>query len=163
MNYPQRRAILVPNHKLSRLDQPRCIMIGFSDPPFDIRLLIWLFIIAENEEEVCLCWPGDAPEYPGEQPLEHPPVLPLTVDTACPLGMHICRESRVVALNPSMGGVRLRASHVARCMTPFRCFRPELDVLYLDQESVFHLELLRAPLSHAAPLYKAWGTRTSPF
>lgn len=30
-------------------------------------------------------------------------------------------------------------------MTPFRCFRPELDVLYLDQESIFHLNLLHDP------------------
>lgn len=59
--------------------------------------------------------------------------------------------------HPSQSGVRLRASHVAGCMTPFRRFRPELDVLYLGQESVFRLELLRAPLRTQLPFTKRGG------
>lgn len=129
-------------------------MAGFSDLPAEIRLLIWSLIIPNVKEEVCLLWPGHSPGRvgEGESPFVQLPVLPLTVDTGFPLAMHICRESRAVALDPKVGGVRLRASHVARCMTPFRCFRPELDVLYLDQESIFHLHLLYDPVhSHMPP------------
>ncbi|KAJ4158471.1 uncharacterized protein LMH87_008995 [Akanthomyces muscarius] len=129
-------------------------MAGFSDLPIEVRLTIWLLIIPDDEEGVCLIWPGHSPGSVGEgqPPLAYLPVLPLTVDTGFPLAMHICRESRAVALNPKAGGVRLRASHVARCMTPFRCFRPELDVLYLDQESIFHLDLLSEPGRSHLPL-----------
>ena len=135
-------------------------MAGFSDLPVEIRLTIWLLIIPDDEEEVCLIWPGHSRGSVGEgqPPLAYLPVLPLTVDTCFPLAMHICRESRTVALDPKAGGVRLRASHVARCMAPFRCFRPEFDVLYLDQESIFHLDLLSEQGRSHLPLAGPPGT-----
>lgn len=77
-------------------------MAGFSDLPVEIRLTIWLLIIPDDEEEVCLLWPGHSPGSVGwgQPPLAYLPVLPLTVDTGFPLAMHICRESRAVALDP---------------------------------------------------------------
>lgn len=118
----------------------------FGDLPYELRLQIWVLTIPEDEEEVCLCWPGDLPGYTALLgPLNDIPVLPLTVDTGFPVAMHICRESRAIAQNTRLSGTRFRPSHVARCMTPFRRFRPELDVLYLDQDSVWHLNLFTAP------------------
>lgn len=125
----------------------------FGDLPPEIRLRIWLLTIPDDEEEVCICWPnGPSTSFEEDaqfQPFDDLPVLPLTVDTAFPAAMHVCRESRALVQNTKLSGVRFRASYVARCMTPFRCFRPELDVLYVDNESVRHLMLLVDPKSAA--------------
>lgn len=115
--------------------------------PPEIRQQIWLLTIPDDQEEVCLCWPGD---FPAESHLEielyeNLPVLPLTVDAAFPVAMHVCREARAMVTDSKLSNARFRTSHVAKCMTPFRCFRPELDVLYLGHDSARLLRLFADP------------------
>ncbi|KAK3175691.1 hypothetical protein K4F52_010046 [Lecanicillium sp. MT-2017a] len=118
----------------------------FSSLPAEIRLKIWLATIPDDQEEVCLCWPGDAPgQVVEDDPLSELPVLPLTVDTGFPAAMHVCRESRALIQDSRLSGVWFRASYLARCMAPFRRFNPDLDELYLSHDSIHHLDLFSAP------------------
>lgn len=118
----------------------------FSSLPTEIRLKIWLATIPDDEEEVCLCWPGDVPNQRAEDdPLSELPVLPLTVDTGFPVAMHVCREPRALIQDSRLSGVRFRASYLARCMTPFRRFNPDIDVMFLSHDSIYHLLLLTDP------------------
>lgn len=115
----------------------------FSRLPREIREAIWQHTI-HHESEVCLCWPSNTvrgyPEFREANTLNHFPQLPLTVDTAYPVAMHVCRESRAVMQRPN-SSIRFRASQAAGCPTPFREYLPELDVLYLsaDSASVLHI------------------------
>ncbi len=118
----------------------------FPSLPTELRRSIWLEAVPDDEEEVCLPWPGDVPAHVVEDdPLSELPVLPLTVDTAFPVTMHVCRESRALTQDSRLSSVRFRASRLARCMTPFRRFRPDKDVLYLSHDSVYHLLLFTSP------------------
>lgn len=114
----------------------------FPHLPPEIRLSIWLFAVPADVSEVCLPWPSAAPlsTERGAQPADFLPVLPLTVDTGFPAAMHACREARAVLRDTRRSGVRFRASRLAHCMVPFRVFRPDLDVLYLDLNSYLHLD-----------------------
>lgn len=112
--------------------------------PAKIRHRIWLFTIPEDEEEVCLTWPGCSdvahpPDPPDPDALYDVPTMPLTVDTGFPRAMHVCRDSRRLVQDSKVSGVLFRTSHVAGCMTPFRHFRPDLDILYLDEGAIRHL------------------------
>ena len=118
----------------------------FSSLPTEVRLKIWLETISDDEEEVCLCWPGDVPAHVVEdEPLGELPVLPLTVDTGFPVAMHVCRESRALIRDSRLSGVRFRSSYLARCLTPFRRFNPDIDILYLSHDSIYHLMLFTDP------------------
>jgi hypothetical protein len=118
----------------------------FSSLPTEVRLKIWLETIPDDEEEVCLCWPGDVPaQMIEDDPFSELPVLPLTVDTGFPVAMHVCRESRALIQDPRLSGVRFRSSYLARCMTPFRRFKPDIDILYLSHDSIYHLMLFTDP------------------
>ncbi|CEJ87052.1 hypothetical protein VHEMI04287 [[Torrubiella] hemipterigena] len=107
----------------------------FSRFPREIREAIWQHTVY-YESEVCLCWPSNTcrgyPEGAGANSLNHSPQLPLTVDTAYPVAMHVCHESRVTVQRPS-SGIRFRASQAAGCPTPFRRYLPELDILYFSE------------------------------
>ncbi|OAA59253.1 hypothetical protein ISF_06188 [Cordyceps fumosorosea ARSEF 2679] len=55
--------------------------------------------------------------------------------------MHVCREARYAVQDR----VRFRASHAAGCPTPFRCFWPELDVVYLGSQGIYLMHLFVWP------------------
>lgn len=117
----------------------------FNTLPSEIRQAIWQFTIQDDEPEVCLCWPT-MPSRPLESLADSVPQLPLTVDTAFPVAMHICRESRAVIQSPR-SGIRFRASEAAGCRVPFRLYRADLDALYLSAQWM-HLFLLYRHLAH---------------
>lgn len=106
---------------------------NFNNLPTEIRQWIWQLTI-DIEPEVCLPWPlNTCIGYSETEPRDYFPQLPLTVDTAFPVAMHVCRDSRVAILHPK-SGMRFRASKAAGCPTPFREYIPEYDTLYLSQE-----------------------------
>ncbi|CEJ93465.1 hypothetical protein VHEMI09051 [[Torrubiella] hemipterigena] len=117
----------------------------FNTLPSEIRQAIWQFTIQDDEPEVCLCWPT-MPSGFLDSLADSVPQLPLTVDTAFPVAMHICRESRAVMQSPR-SGIRFRASEVAGCRVPFRLYRADLDALYLSAQWM-HLFLLDMHLAH---------------
>ncbi|KAJ3474030.1 hypothetical protein NLG97_g10024 [Lecanicillium saksenae] len=109
----------------------------FSQLPTEIRFKIWLEAIPDDEPEVCLTWPGDLPAHVVEEdPLSELPVLLLTVDMGFPAIMHVCRESRALTQDSILSGLRFRPSRLARCLTPFRCFNPDLDFLPRAHEAL---------------------------
>ena len=61
------------------------------------------------------------------------------VDTLYPALMHICRQSRAIALKPGSSEIRFCYSKHARCHIPFRPFNPHIDVLFLPAG---HLQLM---------------------
>ncbi|KAI5865181.1 hypothetical protein GGS23DRAFT_413132 [Durotheca rogersii] len=102
----------------------------------ELRDIIWAYALPDDTPEVCIPWPleefpassrenddGGGFAAPWPEPLD-----PLLVDTGFPALMHTCRESRAVA----EARTRLRWSPLARCATPFRAYRPDLDELYMS-------------------------------
>lgn len=68
---------------------------NFSNLPFEIRQSIWLFILPVDTPEVCLMWPVNLYQrYEG--PESALPSEPFVVDTAFPVLIHVCRESRAI-------------------------------------------------------------------
>ncbi|KAM3434935.1 hypothetical protein NHJ13734_005793 [Beauveria thailandica] len=119
----------------------------FPHLPIEIRLRIWLFSVPDDEAEICLPWPGSVPNslYAYTNPLYTLPCQPLTVDVVFPVAMHVCREGRSVVQDSQRSGVFFRASQAAGCPTPFRHFRPELDVLYLGDQGIFFMDMFVWP------------------
>ncbi|KAJ3477083.1 hypothetical protein NLG97_g8936 [Lecanicillium saksenae] len=108
--------------------------MGSSSLPKEIREAIWLLSIPEEEPEVCLLWPVVLHErYEGQRGVQA--TQPLLVDTAWPVAMHVCSDSRSVMHNQKLSGLLFRDSSSAGCLVPYRAFRPELDTLYWGGES----------------------------
>ncbi|KAI1872386.1 uncharacterized protein JN550_004105 [Neoarthrinium moseri] len=84
--------------------------------PCELRAMIWNRVEQEDIQEVCILLADHD---------QRRVLAPLTVDTAFPVLMHVCRESRASAA----ARTRFRFSPAARIRTPFRRFRPELDIL----------------------------------
>lgn len=120
---------------------------GFSKLPVEVRLKIWLHSVPDDETEVCLPWPFNVPNtaHTGGDPLYELPCQPLTVDVAFPVAMHVCREARSAIQDSRRSGVRFRMSEEAGCPAPFRCFRPELDILYLSHEGIWFMDMFLWP------------------
>ncbi|KAI4861023.1 hypothetical protein F4820DRAFT_83534 [Hypoxylon rubiginosum] len=105
---------------------------NFNDLPTELRYMIWRFALPDDIPEVCIPWPLE------EEPVRWDPeressrrsrfLEPFLVDTDFPIHMHVCRESRELA----MSSTHLRYSPIAGCPVPFRAFRPELDILYVS-------------------------------
>lgn len=89
--------------------------------------MIWGYSFPEDEPEVCIGWPTYIWGY---QKLQEP----YLVDTAFPVLMHICRETRQFVLSPPAQyahlAPRFRFSKEADCKVPYRHFRPEFDTIY---------------------------------
>ncbi|CEJ93472.1 hypothetical protein VHEMI09058 [[Torrubiella] hemipterigena] len=113
---------------------------AFSSLPREIRLAIWKLTV-QYEPEVCLCWPMNTSlGYHTDEFRNGYPQLPLTVDTAFPMAMHICQESRAVVQHGD-SGIRFRASEAAGCPVPFRLYIPDYDTIYISYESAPLLKL----------------------
>ncbi|KAI1379593.1 hypothetical protein F4677DRAFT_337507 [Hypoxylon crocopeplum] len=109
----------------------------FSSLPEHVRARIWKFSLPEDTPEVCIPWPleEDPARFAFGQVLVNPPAVawtkllePLLVDTPFPVAMHVSRESRHTA----KCNTRFRYSLVAGCPVPFRAFRPDFDILYIN-------------------------------
>ncbi|KAI6084440.1 hypothetical protein F4821DRAFT_170665 [Hypoxylon rubiginosum] len=103
---------------------------NLNELPTELRYMVWHFALPDDISEVCIPWPLE--EVPKRwRPRDDPPrstfLEPFLVDTGFPVLMHVCRESREVAISLT----RFRYSPIAGCPVPFRAFRPELDVLYV--------------------------------
>ncbi|KXX78315.1 hypothetical protein MMYC01_206234 [Madurella mycetomatis] len=61
----------------------------------------------------------------------------MTVETAFPALMHVCRESRDFVLKHSR--LSFRSSRKARCEEPFRLFRSDLDTVFWNQDLLPYL------------------------
>lgn len=107
----------------------------FIDLPLEIRQSIWLFSLPADEPEVCLVWPVKLRRFYDDYETR-PPAQPFVVDTGFPVAMHVCRESRAIARNQVLSGLRFRSSTAAGCPVPFRAFRPELDTMYWGSENI---------------------------
>lgn len=96
--------------------------------PVEIRSMIWVHSLPEDVPEVCIGWPT---YLHGNQQLQEP----YLVDTAFPVLMHICRETREFVLLPptqySHFAPRFRFSKEAGCRVPYRHFCPKLDTFYI--------------------------------
>ncbi|OAQ61399.1 hypothetical protein VFPPC_14563 [Pochonia chlamydosporia 170] len=111
---------------------------NFGALPLEIRQSIWLFSLPMPEPEVCLMWPVNLYQrYEG--PESTMPSEPYVVDTAFPVLMHVCRESRAMVQNSTLSGVLFRSSTLAGCAVPFRYFDPELDTMYWGSENIIEL------------------------
>ncbi|KAF9885247.1 hypothetical protein FE257_000607 [Aspergillus nanangensis] len=104
--------------------------------PFEIRSMIWGYSLPQDVPEVCIGWPT---YLKGDQQLQEP----YLVDTAFPVLMHICRETRQFVLSPppksSHFAPRFRFSKEAGCKVPYRHFRPELDKFYITNGQYDHM------------------------
>ncbi|KAI2464549.1 hypothetical protein F4781DRAFT_67023 [Annulohypoxylon bovei var. microspora] len=101
--------------------------MSFNDLPFELRSIVWEYALPDDTQEVCIPWP--LPEETPQRQFENRPIKflePFLVDTAFPVLMHVCHESRESAISRT----RFRYSPVAGCPVPFRDFRPELDIMY---------------------------------
>ncbi|KAJ6788839.1 hypothetical protein PWT90_05942 [Aphanocladium album] len=108
--------------------------MSFSKLPLEIRQMIWLLSMPDDEPEVCLLWPVVLHErYEGHFAVRA--TQPLLVDVGWPVAMHVCRESRATMHDQPLSGLLLRTSPAAGCPVPYRAFRPELDTLYWGGES----------------------------
>ncbi|KAK6214394.1 hypothetical protein LQW54_004443 [Pestalotiopsis sp. IQ-011] len=109
----------------------------FMQLPCELRAMIWDDSMPEDVSEVCILPPEgeetgrhiepDDEEDDDDDDEMCCPGQSFTVDTAFPVLMHICHESRAHALRHA----RLRFSPAAGVGVPFRAFRPDLDVLYI--------------------------------
>ncbi|KAI0900127.1 hypothetical protein F4806DRAFT_455079 [Annulohypoxylon nitens] len=107
--------------------------MSFHDLPYELRIIIWELSLPEDTQEVCIPWPmqeEEATEIPLPGLISRRKFLePFLVDTAFPVLMHICHESREFAKSR----LRFRHSLVAGCPVPFRAFDPELDIMYYSR------------------------------
>ncbi|KEY68836.1 hypothetical protein S7711_11503 [Stachybotrys chartarum IBT 7711] len=129
--------------------------------PAETRLMIWGLSLPEDVPEVCIGWPT---YLWGSQQLQEP----YLVDTAFPVLMHICHETRQFVLSPpsrySQFVPRFRFSKEAGCKVPYRHFRPELDIFYITNWQysnvlkihAFNHETIRQSI-HLAVEMALWG------
>ncbi|KAJ4153504.1 hypothetical protein LMH87_009988 [Akanthomyces muscarius] len=108
--------------------------VDLGKSPIEVRHMIWLSSITDDEPEVCLLWPVVLHERHGLDALKF--TQPLLVDTGFPVAMHVCRESRAVLRNEKLSGLRFRPSSAAGCPVPYREFQPALDTLYWGGENL---------------------------
>lgn len=101
---------------------------NITNIPLEIKLQIWKYALPDHVPEVCILWPL---MLMWEEE-ERGPWLPLLVDTAFPVLMHVCREMRHFVLSQE-SQVDFRESSSAGCAVPYRRYRPELDTLYLGK------------------------------
>ncbi|KAK8110770.1 uncharacterized protein PG998_007227 [Apiospora kogelbergensis] len=90
---------------------------SFNELPTELRLAIWTFALPDE----------DAPEllfYGGPEDQQGP----IMVNTGYPVLMHVCAESRAVALRETY----LEYSRNAGMKIPRRRYRPDLDVQYIN-------------------------------
>jgi len=121
---------LIPHPTVSERHPHLVDTMSFSGLPLELKQEIWQLALsaAAAEPEVCLLWPvyqTDFDQIP----------IPLVVDTAFPVLMHVCREWRSHVLSwsrrPSFESpVRFRFSRQAGCQVPYRLFRGSTDALY---------------------------------
>lgn len=105
--------------------------------PLELRQAIWKFSLPTDDDyvpEVCIAWPlyvGGARQIERKRGFAagQEPTRPFVVDVDFPVAMHVCHESRAF-LQSKHSGMRFRESPAARCMVPFRRFRPELDIMH---------------------------------
>ncbi|KAJ4304092.1 hypothetical protein N0V88_001702 [Collariella sp. IMI 366227] len=95
--------------------------------PLELRLLIWdLCPPPSDEPEVLIIRKEHADDEGTLLPLRS-----LMVDTAFPVLIHVCHESRVFSLRHST--MRFRFCPEAGCKVPCRPFRFDLDTLYCGE------------------------------
>ncbi|KAI0152166.1 hypothetical protein F4776DRAFT_14960 [Hypoxylon sp. NC0597] len=104
----------------------------FNDLPLELRRIIWKLALPDDTPEVCIPWPlNEEPSVwcyeDGVLVTDTKHIEPFLVDTCFPVLMHVCRESREVAVRH----LRFRYSPVAGCPVPFREFRPDLDIMHV--------------------------------
>lgn len=119
--------------------------MSFTKLPLEIKSLIWGLSLPEDKPEVCILWPLYL-EYP-EEPQE-----PYLVDGSFPVLMHLCRESRQFVLLPPARyrdlAPKFRYSPQADCRVPYRHFRPDLDLLYVNCYN-YEMVIEEAATNHA--------------
>ncbi|KAI1416987.1 hypothetical protein F5Y13DRAFT_153514 [Hypoxylon sp. FL1857] len=105
----------------------------FNDLPLELRRIIWKLALPDDNPEICIPWPLN--EQPSSWGYEDGVsttytkfIEPFLVDTCFPVLMHVCRESREVAISQ----LRFRYSTIAGCPVPFRAFRPDLDIMHIS-------------------------------
>ncbi len=108
--------------------------MAFYKLPIEIRHMIWLLSIPDDEPEVCLLWPVVLHERHGPNALQF--TQPLLVDTGFPVALHVCHESRALLQTEALSGLHFRASSAAGCPVPYREFQPALDTLYWGGENM---------------------------
>ncbi|KAI1460340.1 hypothetical protein F4805DRAFT_390921 [Annulohypoxylon moriforme] len=106
----------------------------FHDLPYELRVIIWEYALPEDTQEVCIPWPLQEEAASEEEVATRwtqPRIClrPFLVDTAFPVLMHVCHESREYAKSRT----RFRYSLVAGCPVPFRTFKPDLDIMYYSR------------------------------
>ncbi|KAI0484518.1 hypothetical protein GGR56DRAFT_28374 [Xylariaceae sp. FL0804] len=104
---------------------------NFSALPPELRHIIWAFALPPDVPELHVLQvhkirPTTASPSASGMDMDEP-CVPL-VHTAYPVLMHVCHESRRIAVSQT----DLRQSPEARCLVPVRRFRPDLDVLYVS-------------------------------
>jgi hypothetical protein len=104
----------------------------FGALPLELRQMIWHLALPDDEPEVFVIQAAHI-----DQKVQSAPPEPKTVDTAFPVLMHTCHESRAYVQNHS--GIRFHFSAEADCEVPYRPFRPELDTVFWDEDRVYHL------------------------
>lgn len=135
----------------------------FPTLPAEIRNYIWRCSVPDDEPEECLVWPANMYiRFESSCPIRYDHAF--VVDTAFPVALHVCRESRAAVLtNPRL---RFRESPAACCRVPFRAIRPEFDTMYWGAEN---LETCAA-VQHEIPVMEdvqtlavkvQWGFRLS--
>ncbi|KAI0841228.1 hypothetical protein F5Y06DRAFT_215834 [Hypoxylon sp. FL0890] len=105
----------------------------FNDLPLELRRIIWKLALPDDNPEICIPWPLN--EKPSDWGYENGVFVtnttflePFLVDTCFPVLMHVCRESRELAVSQ----LRFRYSPIAGCPVPFRAFRPDLDIMHIS-------------------------------
>lgn len=142
-------------------DASRTECSGLIQLPYELRIMVWNLTMPEDVAEVCILSPRHW--HRDGRPVEDA-CLRLVVDTGFPVAMHVCRESRALAMRQTQfrenGGMPLSGSgggqgggdggggDRAPLMTPFRPFRPDLDILYMHHflyAAVLRRNLIRVP------------------
>ncbi|KAI1141897.1 hypothetical protein F5Y05DRAFT_409047 [Hypoxylon sp. FL0543] len=105
----------------------------FNDLPPELRRIVWKLALPDDNAEICIPWPlnEEAAYWRRENGVlvTHTNFLePYLVDTCFPVIMHVCRESRDLAVSQ----LRFRYSPLAGCPVPFRAFRPDLDIMHVS-------------------------------
>lgn len=98
----------------------------FNGLPLELRQLIWHFALPEDEPEVLIVR-ADHLDIQGRKGNPEP----MLVQTAFPVLMHTCRESRAYTRN--LSGINFQYTPQAGCDLPHRLFRPELDTAFWDE------------------------------
>jgi len=107
----------------------------FLKLPVEIQIEIWKLVPYPTIPEVCSLSPAHIIQYGrlSLRPPDHVHPGPLTVDTAWPALLHVCRASREVALKSPH--LHLRYNPAAGIKVPFRNFDPVIDTLYWSKHN----------------------------